>query len=48
VQLGLDPCAVVLVLIDKTESDVGGHADPAAPPPPAGGDGGGHMLDRYA
>ncbi|HVM67097.1 MAG TPA: hypothetical protein VMU14_19670 [Acidimicrobiales bacterium] len=47
VQLGLDPCAIVLVLIDKTEADVS-QAAPAAPRARAGGDTTGHTLDRYA
>jgi hypothetical protein len=53
VQLGLDPGAVVLVLIEKTEADLRAPA-PAAGRPPASatasprGGGNGQVLDRYA
>jgi hypothetical protein len=47
VQLGLNPCAVVLVLIDKTQADVS-QAGPPAPTAQAGGDSASHTFDQYA
>jgi len=43
-QLALDPCAVILVLVDKTETDV------KAPPPSDPGQSGsrGRGFDAYA
>jgi hypothetical protein len=46
VELGLDPCAVVLVLMNESQVDDSRAASPGRPAP--GGASGGHTLDRYA
>jgi hypothetical protein len=45
-QVGLDPCAVFIVLMDETEADLQKAAPPALPAPSGGG--GGQAFDRYA
>ena len=45
-QLGIDPCAVFLVLMTETE-DARSKAAPPSPPPSSGNGSRGH-LDRYA
>jgi hypothetical protein len=45
-QVGLDPCAVCIVLLDDTEADLQKTA-PQGRPAPSGG-GSGQALDRYA
>jgi hypothetical protein len=41
----IDPCAVVLVLMDKDQADLS-KVQPPSPSPPNGSSG--HSLDQYA
>ena len=47
VQLGIDPCAVFLVLMTETE-DGRSKAAPPSPPASSGNGSSGHTLDAYA
>ncbi len=43
--IGIDPCAVFLVLMDETQADL---SKAQATPPPSPNGNAGHSLDQYA